>query len=371
MENPFYLSAGIANQVAIVISPDQGGKPVYFSLNSYDRHVIRDYFERFRFEIADITVSTGISIDIDQELTRYESPRDLLLVDYIIVRSSAGELTDNARRQDALVARFNQDDLSWFDRSCRADLIASAEAHGDLRFRQLNIPDIKFTDMTSFHTLAFGGIFLLRELAAGRSVMIVEEPARVANPRTDLCDVYHIGDPQLLHRLRRERLIDVDLHWYLHNIESLEHLKDCLAADILCSREETLDYASLNPVKKKKIIREMGDEVPAVFDELERLIKVFSSGTVPPQSTLSEELQCVLMHPTWRVRAGEQEVMWKLICRLQKLDVVRLYWSDKNFFFEQYQTWPDRKKEWAVRSIKKRNRQWKREANRRGGDDLK
>jgi len=49
-----------------------------------------------------------------------------------------------------------------------------------------------------------------------------------------------------------------------------------------------------------------------------------------------------------------EDVVWLLLCRLQPSDVLRLYMSDKDRFFTQYQTWSTCKREWAVDLIKTR-----------------
>ena len=65
--DPYYLSAGIANPMAVLLSPDQQVLPVLFPYNSYDARMIDAYFERFKYEIADITRTTCVGIDIDPD----------------------------------------------------------------------------------------------------------------------------------------------------------------------------------------------------------------------------------------------------------------------------------------------------------------
>ena len=56
-----YLSAGIPNQLGIIVSPNQRNKPIYFPFHSYDRLLMDHYFSRFKTEVADITASRGIA----------------------------------------------------------------------------------------------------------------------------------------------------------------------------------------------------------------------------------------------------------------------------------------------------------------------
>ncbi|MEM7393424.1 MAG: DUF6638 family protein, partial [Verrucomicrobiota bacterium] len=198
---PDYLSAGVANPMAILVSPDQCRKPVCFPFHSFDEQLMNRYTSKFRDQVADITVNRGIGIDIDQDLIRYESPRDLLLVDYIVVRSHAGHLEDIADYQAALVKRMLEDDLAWFDRDFRVQLLESAKQHGDLRFRNLSIPDLCYHAFRSYYTRAFGGVFVLRDARGRHDLLVTQDPAHV---REGAPGVYSVDDPDLLDRLVEE-----------------------------------------------------------------------------------------------------------------------------------------------------------------------
>jgi hypothetical protein len=169
-----YLCAGIANPMGVILSPSQRGKPIYSPFNSYDRRMLDAWFERHHQSVADITATTYLGLDIDQELTRYQTPRDLLLVRYIVVRSIAGGLFDAAAEQRLLIDRFMADDLAWFDPRLRAELVESARQWGDLRYRRLEISPLRF-DLWSFYTQAFGGVFVLRCLKSGGTLLVVED----------------------------------------------------------------------------------------------------------------------------------------------------------------------------------------------------
>jgi hypothetical protein len=41
-----------------------------------------------------------------------------------------------------------------------------------------------------------------------------------------------------------------------------------------------------------------------------------------------------------------------MICKINPTEVLRLYISDKDLFFKQYQTWSESKKSWVVKFLK-------------------
>jgi len=351
--NTRYLCAGIANPMGVIISPSQRGKPIYSPFNSYDRRMLDAYFDRHHHSIADITATSFIGLDIDQEMTRYETPRDLLLVRYIVVRSIAGGLFDAEREQRALIDRFMADDLAWFDPRVRAALIESARRWGDLRYRRIEITPVRF-DVWSFHTQAFGGVFVLRCLKSGGTMLLVEDAELVGGRAGDGFEERAVADHDLLRRLREEEVVEIDWEWYRAHPEVLADKKLSLLADVVCDESPELNFAALKLAQKRQLGARLADRLPAVYHELERVAHRIDAGDFPEVNDLSRSLRVALMRPHRRLDEAEQDVVWLLLCRLQPSDVLRLYMSDKDRFFTQYQTWSACKREWAVDLVKTR-----------------
>lgn len=353
-EDPAYLSAGVANPLAILVSPDQWNKPIYCPFNSYDRLLMRSYFLSHREAIATITATGCLGLDIDLELTKYTSPRDLLLVDYIVVRSYAGDIGGAARSQRELVETFEQDDLSWFDTGLRTKIIESAKLFGDLRFRQVEVPVMKFNLDFSYHTRAMGGVFLLRSRKHARTLLIVEEDRHLKESLREMPDVFHLGSPALIHKLYAENLVDIDMEWYRKNLEFLRTKRECLIVDTLCAAFPNLEYGDLDEMQRKRKLKEIEGQLPEVFHELERTIKMLGKSIIPDVQFISEELRLLLVHPQRKLPSEDQDVIWHLLSRLHPVDIVQLYTADKNAFYRLYREWPEAKKQWAIKFIGER-----------------
>jgi hypothetical protein len=347
-----YLCAGVANPMGVIVSPSQRGKPIYSPYNSYDRRMLDAYFDRHYQSIADITATTYVGLDIDQELTHYESPRDLLLVRYIVVRSIAGGLFDAARDQRGLIDRFMADDLAWLDPRLRAGLVESARQWGDLRYRRLEITPLRF-DVWSFHTQAFGGVFVLRCLKNGGTMLVVEDGVFVSEGAGE-AEEFAITNPALLDRLQSEHIVEIDWGWYRAHPEVLADKKLSLLADAVCDECPGLDFAALKLAQKRQHAARTADRLPAVYHELERVAHRIDAGRPPTMKELSPALRLALLRPHRRLDEAERDVVWLLLCRLQPSDALRLYMSDKDRFFTQYQTWSTCKREWAIDLIKTR-----------------
>ncbi len=125
----FYLSHnGPANPYAIILTPDQEDKPIYFPFHSFDRDLMRIVFRTAYSQIADLTTETVIWIDVDQEITTYKAPQDLLMIDSINLRFNTPErLMKVAKDQRALVRQFYEIDRAWGDNKLHDRILKSAK----------------------------------------------------------------------------------------------------------------------------------------------------------------------------------------------------------------------------------------------------
>lgn len=356
-KDPYYLSAGPANPMAVIVTPNQANRPIHFPFNSYDPALLHAYYQRFKEEIADITATCAIGVDIDHELTTYQDPRDLLLVDYVIVRSIAGELAEASREQASLVSRFMAEDLSWFDPALRAQLFESAERYGDLRFRKLHIPEMRFAEFGSFHTLALGGVFVMKS-ADRKPKMLILEDGGGEHPESGpdfsgSTPIYSIKDAELSELLVAEGFAELNLQYYAANPRILAWKRDTIVAHLLCEGNPELDFGALSMTQRKQQLSNLGSDVPDLLGELERLLK-FLNHVVPSPSTLSPQLRRFLLHPAQSLSELDRDVVRRLLSRLHPLDVIELYLSDRNHFISEYRTWSDSKKRWAIDEIQKR-----------------
>lgn len=354
--NPSYLSVGAPNQVGIIISPDQGGKPIYLPFYSFHQDLIEVYFARFAQEIADVTRRSCIVLDMDQGMTDFESPLDLLLTTQFIVRSSAGKLAEAAREQQDVVSRFMEDDETWFDPDIRQQLIASSRKHGDLRYRKVTIPDMRFDNVRDFYTRAFGGAYVFR--SHGSPEILVLEDASLSYPaKRRALALYSITNTRLLHHLHECGLLQIDMAWYHENPTQMQYLHDCLVDEFLCRSEPDLGLTTLSLPQRKKMLLARKADAPEVIFELERLMRRLKKETLQTGDIeVTSGLGQALMHPSNNTTDSGRRVLWQLIAGFQPWNVHRRYMYRRNEFVSEFQTWPVSKQDWAVALITGRHR---------------
>lgn len=348
--SPMYLSHGPANQLAIILTPDQRFKPIYFPFTSFDRLLMAGFFQRFETAIADITITNGVCLDIDQELSGFEDPTDLLLVDQVIVRAMADDLSQAAKEQKELVAKYQAEEMAWADPVLRQQLIDSIKQYGDLRFRQVEISDWPF-ELRSFYNLAFGGVFIFRDTEDG-DFMVIEDMSLAKKTKTRKTPIFGLDDKGLVKKLQDSELVAADMEFYCEHPEIIGEKLDCLLIDLIAEKDPEINFLDLNAAQKKGWIRRLGDKVPKLYHDLERLLRQLNSKELPDNKKLSEDVKLLLLHPNPELAEDIQEVVGRLLARLQPWRLLICFENDKNLFYQRYQNWSEAKKLWAIEVIK-------------------
>ena len=350
-----YLSLGAANRFAIVLTPEQSGLPVYRPVHSFDRIVMEKFFMTAKSQVADLTGRTGLWLDFSHELTRFASPLDLLTVEWVnIATHDAAGIMHAAVEQRQYAAAFMESDTDWADKKVREKIISSATMHGDLRFRSAVIPEIKFTDVRSFYSRAFGGTYIFRDIAKSAQVLLMEDIKQL--PHSSKHVVTHpLKDEMLTEYLEVEDIVDIPLGWYKQQagLASLERLREYLFADAYYAAGEEQNLLDLTPGQQKSWLAANEGKVDPLIFELERLTLDLRQGVSVKELKLSPKLRALLMHPSKEAQKYEivERVVWHLIARLAPYDIERLFERNRVHFYLLYSNWPLAKRQWAVKYL--------------------
>lgn len=350
-----YLSLdGISNPFAIIISPQQQGLPVYSPYHSFDGDLMDEVFRLFHRQIADLSLRTGIYIDIDEGISRIAVPKDLLMVEWIVCRFNViGNISKDAKRQREIVALLHQGE-NWTDQSLIDELIKNIEANGDLRYEHLELTDLPFTEIQTFYTSAFGGVYVFRDIAyKGASMMVLENP--VPLPETgDGYSEYLISDPKLKDQLKLHRIIDFQPTYYA-NREPLERLCECLFIDAVYRFDESIDVQALTAAQVKKLVLILIKKglLTSQYEQLYNLMRLSKRRRVMELKGASEELQLFLMHPHKHVKGLARFVVHRLLVQRNPINILDLYTYARDTFLKMYLDWPMHKRSWAIEFLKK------------------
>lgn len=353
-----YLSHGEANQFAIILTPDQEGKPVYAPTHSFDFQLMSDVFRAARSQIANLTTETALWLDIDQQIDHYYSPLDLLMLEGITIRTtSVDRIIQAAREQRKMVAAFRDEVDLWMDGVARGKLIESAKSFGDLRFKPCIIPEIPFFGVRSFHTRAFDGVFVFRDLPGFFTdrILILENTRKHSRLIDKERSVFGIDDPSLYHALEKFKLIEMKADRISRDPELLEDLKDNLLAEAIYKNVDTeFDLANATSAQKKGAMSIARKFLPEEFFEIDDAKRLADKGKVG-DGDLSKKLKRLLAQPHRDLDENMSSLVWMLLMKMQPINLEILYRHSKQQFYKLYQSWPVQRRRWAVASLKARN----------------
>ncbi len=350
-KNIHYLNHGDANPHGILISPLQKGKPVYVPFHSFDRNMMKHVFKERGTQINDITRDSAICMDFDQHIDTFFEPLDILKYDEVqITFRLMDDLNKIQNEQMQLIEIFNNGN-NYINEAIHEQLLESSKTHGDLRGRNLNIDPVNFkTD--SFYTRAYGGVYVLRDFIS--TIVVFEDESvhqeAIKDTSHDVL-IYHISQPELMKKLRDHLIIECDLEEIVKT-RRYERIKKCMLNKVIKEAQhpikdilsdKVLFKSYLNRIDVKALKRVTGVEI--YLERLER------SNAFKIYDLVDDHLYFALHQPHSSLEPRHQDLIWKLLMNIAPLDVLFLYWYDKQDFYKLYEDWSDSFKDWVIETI--------------------
>ena len=347
-----YLNNGDANPHAIIISPLQKGKPVYVPFHSFDKEMMKLVFKTHGKKISNITRDSAICVDFDQDIDAFYEPLDILK--YKNIRISfhlINELDQAQKKQLELVDTFKHAN-NFIDEELHQQLLASAKAYGDLRGRDLDLQDVHFTT-DSFYTKAFGGIYVLRDFISPIIVFENEKSYKEAIKDT-IHDVliYHISQPELMDKLRDHVIIVYDLDEEIKT-KRYQRVKKYIFSQHLKKTQHPIKDILNDAILFKSYLNKIDIEARKKVMSVERYLEKLKISNQYKMATIVDKKMLDALHsPHSSLPAKHQDLIWKLLVNVSPIDVLFLYWYDKEEFYKQFEKWDDSMKEWVIETIR-------------------
>jgi len=355
----FYLSHGLANPYAIIISPEQENVAAFMPHHSFDNDMKNSVFKTYRRQIYDLTIQTAIILECDQDISSYRATQDLLSIEYFNLKfTTTDNLSEAKIAQMALERKFYEEDTVWEDKEMRDMLRLSYRKHGVLADKKFLMPEYKFLDIDSFYTRAFGGTFIIRnEKRIGQTLLIREKPnEKEVGGQASAHLEYNLKDSSLLTFLKKKDVVGVYPYFLFDQVEDMERIHFLILAEIIFEKEPDVDITKYSAGHIKRKVNDYGEsgDLPDHYFELETLIAKTRNGQLIDKDSLSDKAYQLLMRPNPDLNKNEQWLIWRVLLKLNPSDLFRLYIYDKEEFFNLYQDWPEPKKIWAMDYIKPR-----------------
>ncbi|WP_412985320.1 DUF6638 family protein [Pontimicrobium sp. IMCC45349] len=346
-----YLNHGDANPHAIIVSPQQKGKPVYVPTHTFDRDIMKEVFKVHGEAINNITRDCAICLDFDQNIDAFYEPLDVLKYDDVIVNFSLINNLDKVQQeQQALIDKFNTGN-NFIDEAIHQQLLDSARTYGDLRNRKLTLEPVRFKT-NSFFTKAFGGIYLLRDFIS-TIVVFEDEDAHKEAIKDTIHDVliYHISQPELIHKLNDHLIIECDLE-KVAETKRYERIKKVMFFNELGETEHNIDEILTDKVLTRRYLNSIDAKALKRVNGVEiYLERIERSNTYKIQDLVTNNFYFALHQPHSSLDVKHQDLVWKLLVNVSPLDVLFLYWYDKEQFYNSYSDWKPSYQDWVIQTI--------------------
>lgn len=347
----FYLNNGEANTHAIIITPKQKGVPVYNPFHSFDSELMKAVFKKHERTIKDITRDSAICIDFDQKIDVFYEPLDILRYKDVVIKF---HLIDDFKKAKAaqlkLIKTFNAD-TNFIDEKIHQQLVVSAKKYGDLRERNLLLEDIIYTT-DSFYTKAFGGVYLLRDLAIPILIFQEEETYKEAIKDTTY-DVlmYHISHSEMIEKLISYNVIELDLNE--ENTKKRYHrIQKFILSSYLKDTRHPINNILQDSILFKSYLNKIDISSRKKVMSLERFLdKQKVSKSVKPKDILEEEIYVALHKPHSSLKPNHQDLIWSLLVNIVPKDVLFLYWYDKEQFYKLFESLEESTQDWVIETI--------------------
>lgn len=347
-----YLNHGDANPHGIIITPLQKGKPVLLPYHSFDRDMMKFVFKEHYQQINEITRDSAICMDFDQGVDVYYEPLDVLKYKEVCIRF---RLIDNLfqiqAEQIQLVEKFKIGH-NFIDEDLQNSILESAKSYGDLRNRNLKLSDLIYS-VSTFYTRAFKGVYVLRDFIM--PILVFENKETYLEAIKDtIHDVlmFHIEQPELVEKLRDHLIIECDLETVV-NSEKYNRIKKYVFSEFLLDTDHSIKNILNDKVLFKSYLNKIDivarKKVMGVEIYLERLER---SNAYKREDLVDEKVYYALHQPHNSLSIHYQDLINQLIVSISPLDVLFLYWYNKEAFYEHYSNWNESLKDWVIETIR-------------------
>lgn len=350
-DNNFYLNIGEANPNAIIISPEQEGKPVHMPFHSFDRDIMTAIFAAYPLQIRDITKDSAIVVHLDQEIDTYYEPFDLLRYTKISVHFNLLDNLDQKQaEQQALIDKFETEN-NFINRQIHQEILASAKAHGDLRKRKLQLPSLELP-IRSFYTKAFGGIFVLRDFVT--DIIVFEDKelfAKAIENSTLDVNLFHISHHELTVSLVSQNIAQFDIK-KAAKTDRYDRIKKHIFAEHLGTTEHPIPEILESHLLFKKYLNTLEPETrkSVMSVELYNQRKIIERD-LQIDDVVDLQYTQALLEPHKSLEEEQKELIWRLLAKIVPKDPLHLYWYEKEAFYNAFKTWKPGYQDWVIKLI--------------------
>ncbi len=345
-----YLDPKSINRRFIIISPEQVHLPVIQTAFSNTGLLMHQFFEKNAKVIKVLTIKDVLYGEIEDSILEAENIEDLLSIEQVEFKVfTANDLTSQATELRTLVDRLKKEPDFWRNDDMLNRMVELAKICGDIRTNRL-VPDEVIFRHNTFWTRHFGGLYIFID---SNQTTVIGDPSAPGFKRSRPWQVSYLDarDEEMVYRFLLETgRVDVPRGSWIERTDFIEH-----RAEMLVSRISAKIMPDEKPKKDRRWIKSFVNRNTDVFED---------EGTLPFLNWAKRELS------NWsrieldeidargrfllsRAKPGHED-QWlvnRLIADYVPFDFMSRFIFNKPAFYRDYQTWPDKYREYVVKRI--------------------
>lgn len=332
-----YLNPNGVNRQFILLSTEQKRCPLLNAKFSTSRHILRHFIEENEAALFALTARDAVAGELVNSVYRLKEPTQLFDMQAITIEAdTTSGAVSVAKKLEAKIDRFLQDEDGWFDDVLIGEMIQLSGQTGDISRNPISLKSQEF-EQKNFWTAHYGGLYVFRDVASPGNVSVAEAvdglqtiPISNRNALARFLDENGLVEP-----IVKARGIDAGA--------ILRQKMDFILVNALTSAGHDLGGTTRRDLRR--VARRHAELVPDEYDALARLVNWAENGGTWPQ--ISSE------HPAYfyTLRAADHpdaDLINMLLAELTPKDVRQVFICHKDLFYRLYAGWPEAKKEYVA-----------------------
>lgn len=336
--DPLYLNPHSVNRKYILVTLEQAKLPVLDESFSSTQDMLKDFISRNREALFVLTSHDAVCGELNDNTYKVTSLEDILSIKQIdfSVHTPSGFLEKTVRLKE-MISQFENDKFMWMDNSVIQEMMELSKETGDIR-NVNTIPDKLSFGKKNFYTNHFGGLYVF-----GNTVIHVEPEFKT----TANVNLISLNDKKKVITFLYENNMVMEASYADPEIvmKRINQAMEFIVFHTISEHMPNENISAYNLAQLKKAIYDYHDKMPAIFKEMERIVK---------KIRMDEEFAItfdVAPYVLPVVEGPNKSVILHLLSHYCDMDYIGNYIYNRPLFYKRYETWPDNRKDYVINVI--------------------
>jgi len=346
-----YLDPNQVNRRFIILSPEQESLPVVHTSFSNTAGLMHEFFTANARAISAVTIKDALYGEIEDSVAIVDHIEDLLSINEVNFKvHSAEDILGKASELRALADRLQSQPDAWRDDELLQRMVDLAKFTGDIRQNTL-VPDQLVFRHDAFWANHFGGVFVFHD---GRNSTVICHPTAPGFRKARPWQVSYIdiADHETIYGfLARTKRIELPAASWIQSSGLYQHRMQMTLLGLANDTDPTFDPERADMVwlqtwahMNANLVTQDGSY--PLLSEMYRTVTTTGSIRMPDVAARYRFL-LVRAEPTH----PDQWLVNRLLSQLQPHDFVARYIFDKQGFYQAYEAYSEKFREYVVKTL--------------------